>query len=79
MTAVGPGKVYCALGEFWGHARPLDLTLDVACFMPGGSSVDSKFNVTFVTPGEAPGVRLRQRAADSQLFAGPALLNEPVG
>jgi hypothetical protein len=53
VTAVGPGKVYCALGEFWGgEPAPSDLTLDVACFMPGGSSVDSKFNVTFVTPAK---------------------------
>jgi hypothetical protein len=52
-TAVGPGKVFCTVSEFWGgEPAPPDLTLDVACYLPGGSSVDAKFSVAFVTPAK---------------------------
>src|SRR5262249_18215265 len=51
-SAVGPGKVYCTVGETWGGSVSTDLTLDVACYTPAGSPVDSKFTVAFVTPAK---------------------------
>jgi hypothetical protein len=53
VNAVGMGKAFCTLGEFWGGASASsDLALDVSCFNPAGAPVDSRFSVAFLRPAK---------------------------
>jgi hypothetical protein len=79
VNAVGSGKAYCTVGEFWGGSASSDLALDVACWTPSGSPVDSKFSVAFVTPAKHLAYAFGDQPFSASSSPDPRFASNPAG